>query len=49
MFNKGANLSNGLIDDKRLFTVMNKVKTLANASKLISYKDICSYTNEIEE
>lgn len=30
LFNKGTNLSSGLIDQDRLYTVMNKLKELAN-------------------
>ena len=30
IFNKGANLAGGLIDQNRLFTVMNKLKELAH-------------------
>lgn len=48
MFNRGQRLTNGLIDESRLFQVMNKVKGMANQSKMINYKEVCAYTNEIE-
>ena len=49
MFNRGQRLTNGLIDESRLFQVMNKVKGMANQSKMINYREVCAYTNEIEE
>lgn len=48
MFNQGAQLTAGLIDDERLFNVMSKVKTLVNnRTKQINFKEIANYTNEI--
>lgn len=44
MFNKGASLTSGLIDQDRLFTIMNKVKTLASKSKVINYREVADYT-----
>jgi hypothetical protein len=48
MFNQGAQLTAGLIDHERLFSVMSKVKTLVNnRTKQINYKEIANFTNEI--
>ena len=43
LFNKGDKLTSGLIDPERLFSVMNKVKSMVTESKIISYKEICEY------
>lgn len=48
MYNRGQRLTSGLIDESRLYTVMNKVKTMANASKLINYRQVCEYTHQID-
>ena len=39
----------GLIDEGRLYSVMNKVKGMANQSKMINYREVCAYTNEINQ
>jgi len=28
---------------------MNKVKGMANQSKMINYREVCAYTNELED
>lgn len=48
IFNKGSNLATGLIDQDRLYSVMNKLKDLAlkqlqKGSKEIDYKAIVEY------
>ena len=53
IFNKGARLANGLIDDQRLFSVMTKLKQLAykqleNGQTEINYKEIVEYVKDKE-
>ena len=48
IFNKGSSLSTGLIDQDRLYSIMNKLKELAfkqlqKGSKEIDYKEIVEY------
>ena len=53
IFNKGASLATGLIDDTRLFSVMTKLKELAykqleSGSTQINYKEIVEYVRDNE-
>ena len=48
IFNKGTNLASGLINQDRLYRIMNKLKELAmkqleSGSKEIDYKEIVEY------
>ena len=48
IFNKGTSLASGLINQDRLYRIMNKLKELAmkqleNGSKEIDYKEIVEY------
>lgn len=48
IFNKGTSLASGLINQERLYRIMNKLKQLAikqleNGSKEIDYKEIVEY------
>jgi len=46
LFNQGGKLTNGLIDQDRLFDVMNKVKSMVTSSKIISYQEIVNYLEQ---
>ena len=53
IFNKGASLATGLIDDTRLFSVMTKLKELAykqleSGSTQINYREIVEYVRDNE-
>ena len=46
MFNEGADLADGLIDSNRLFTMVNKVKAIAETSKVVNYDDVANLQPE---
>ena len=49
MFNQGADLADGLIDSNRLLTVVNKVKAIAETSKVINYDDVANLQPDAQQ
>lgn len=49
MFNKGAQLTNGLIDRERLYKIMSKVKSLAGTNQIIDYDQVAQYSDNLEQ
>ena len=47
MFNKGQELTGGLIDPERLHQVLSKVRTLAGADKKIDYAEVADYSSQL--
>lgn len=43
LFKKGADLTSGLIDERRISGIMSKVKQMATKSKFINYKEVAEY------
>ena len=47
MYKEGPSLKSGLIDETRLFSVITRVKQLADSSKLVNYEQVREYTSTL--